>query len=148
MNQYLGRFHFLNLSMQRIKYEKLKRKKNSNNLRTWISDELHFLPSPQFILSLVFTAKVPGWLFSSFCLNLQIILLLHFVFLNLSTKNSIFFLLLLKMYFSNFLKLVFLFICQNNHNPSYHLLGRLLQFQFPFFSCIKYSDHLILHFGQ
>ena len=72
---------------------------------------------------------------------------LLFVFLNLSTKNSIFFFfwLLLKMYFSNFLKLVFLFTCQDNHNPFYYLLGRLLQFPFPFFNCIKYSDHLILH---
>lgn len=44
-----------------------------------------------------------------------------------------------------FLKLVFLFTCQDNHNPFYYLLGRLLQYPFPFFNCIKYSDHLILH---
>lgn len=46
------------------------------------------------------------------------------------------------------LELVFLLSCQDDQNPPCHLLGRLLQFPIPFCSCIKYSNHHILHFGQ
>lgn len=107
-----------------------------NVLWTWLTTDLRNLQSESS--SWAFAAKVlkVALMMKWFCL---------FVFLNLSTATA-FFLLLLKWCFSYILKLVFLFICQNNYNPSYHLLGRLLQFPFSLVASNTPDLCLVLYF--
>lgn len=114
--------------------------KNNNNPRMCISNLM--IPIPYQVLNLLFLCSLE----TKFP-RVVVCLFVYFSFYQQRTA-FFFFLLLLKWYFNIVFKLLFLPTYQDGHNPPCQLLGRLLQFPFPFFSCIKYSNHLIRHFGQ